>query len=300
MRSKKGSATILVLLLSAVIITVGIGFDWIVKEHMKASYDLEIKNEAMLKTYSWFNKVLYFSLLADENNAYLYSNLPLEIIPHNKIRLDGTPIYNKSKDVEISIQDTNGLISLNGFNYDTFYKLLKEKTNINAPYFLASLGNYISTGTNYQGATDSDYSDDKKPRHYPLQYKKEILFIKGMDKKAYEAIKDDITILPNTGFNPNTAPLDVLKARLDMSDEQAKRFIEYRKNNIIYSNDQLRNFTDVMLPFNILRVYFYPSNIYRITIRAFHNKKPVYTLKVGLDKSSNYSFPYTILNWQER
>lgn len=299
MKNSKGSATILVLLLSAVIITIGIGFDWIVKEHMKASYDLAVKNSAMLKAYSWFNRLLYFSLIANETNAYMYTNSPIDIIPKNKIRLDGTPVYNSKKDIEISIQDTNGLISLNTPNYQAFYNLLAQNTDIEPTFFLASLGNWISINQNYTGATDSYYKN-YKPRHYPMQYKKEILLVAGMNKKAYDAIKDYITILPNTGFNPNTAPLKILMARLNMSKDQAESFMAYRENNIIYSNEQLQNFTNQKLFPSILRAYFMPSNVFRIVIKAFHDKKVVYTLKIGLDKKPNYSFPFSILSWQEK
>jgi general secretion pathway protein K len=41
--SNNGSATILTILMAAVIITVGLGFNWLVKEHIKASAGLKNK-----------------------------------------------------------------------------------------------------------------------------------------------------------------------------------------------------------------------------------------------------------------
>ncbi len=67
-KGSAGSATILALMITGVIITVGIGFNWIVKEHLKAADGMKRKSEAMVKAVSAFDTFIY-SILAGRDDG---------------------------------------------------------------------------------------------------------------------------------------------------------------------------------------------------------------------------------------
>ena len=128
-KASKGSATLLVMLLSAVIITLGIGFDWIVKEHMKATYDLELKTQGMLRAYSIMDKLLYMISVSTFTPKAINSDVVLKPFKSSLLPLDGT--YIKFKDLEVSIQDANGLLSVSYPNIDALKRLIAQNTNAN-------------------------------------------------------------------------------------------------------------------------------------------------------------------------
>ena len=75
----RGSATILCLLISAVIITVGIGFNWLVQEHVRAAEALKNKTENMLEANSTYETLMY-SVLAGtvtQRGVLLYKGVDL-------------------------------------------------------------------------------------------------------------------------------------------------------------------------------------------------------------------------------
>src|SRR5208283_2382968 len=87
--SPKGSATILALLVTGVIITVGIGFNWLVKEHLKAAEGMRRKSEAMVRAFSAYNALVY-SILAGHTD-------PREIIfstAEDPLGIKGIPLDN--------------------------------------------------------------------------------------------------------------------------------------------------------------------------------------------------------------
>ncbi|MGC9144376.1 hypothetical protein, partial [Hydrogenobaculum sp.] len=294
--AKRGSATILVLLLSAVIITLGIGFDWIVKEHMKATYDLKIKTEGMLKAYSIIDKALYMVSLSEFTPKGLNSEVVLKPFKSSFIPLDGT--YIRFKDVEISFQDSNGLLNIAYPNAEALKNLLAQNTNVNPDVVLKAWASWISP--NYRDEDiPSDFYKDYLPRKYLPQYKEEFSLVYGMNRKAYKAIKDYITLMPNSGFNPNTAPVPVLMARLNITKSQAELIKSYVKDNTITSDAQLQSLVSRSLEMPNMRIYYFPSNSIRIIVYALHNKKAVYKIHADIQKKTNLSFPFTILYWKE-
>ncbi|MCX8042423.1 MAG: hypothetical protein N3A56_08070, partial [Thermodesulfobacteriaceae bacterium] len=55
----KGSATLYSLFISMVILTVAIGFNWIVREHLRASFSLSQKMGALVSAYSSYQLLLF-------------------------------------------------------------------------------------------------------------------------------------------------------------------------------------------------------------------------------------------------
>ena len=295
-KAKKGSATLLVLLLSVVIITLGIGFDWIVKEHMKATYDLELKTQGMLRAYSIMDKLLYMISVSNLTPKALNSDVVLKPFKSSLLPLDGT--YIKFKDIEVSIQDANGLINISQPNLEALKNLLAQNTNANPDTVIKAWLDWINP--NYHDEDiPSDFYDKYQPRKYLPQYKEEFSLVYGMTRKDYELIKDYITLMPNSGFNPNTAPVPVLMARLNITKAQANLIKEYLKSHTITNDEELSALVNRKLSVPNFRIYYYPSDAMRIIVLALYRGKPIYKIHADVLKKPNLSFPFTILYWKE-
>ncbi|MCX8034512.1 MAG: hypothetical protein N3A00_04265, partial [Thermodesulfovibrio sp.] len=107
----RGSATFLMVLLVMVILTVTIGFNWLVREYVKTAQAFTSKAEAMLKARSAYDTVIYMMLNGQFTSKEII--IPqLEGLPEMKnIPLNGTDI-NLADDISIKVQDSNGLLSL--------------------------------------------------------------------------------------------------------------------------------------------------------------------------------------------
>ncbi|PMP89747.1 MAG: general secretion pathway protein GspK, partial [Hydrogenobaculum sp.] len=226
----------------------------------------------------------------------LNSEVVLKPFKSSFIPLDGT--YIKFKDVEISFQDSNGLLNIAYPNAEALKNLLAQNTNVNPDVVLKAWASWISP--NYRDEDiPSDFYKDYLPRKYLPQYKEEFSLVYGMNRKAYNAIKDYITLMPNSGFNPNTAPVPVLMARLNITKSQAELIKRYVKDNTITSDAQLQSLVSRSLEMPNMRIYYFPSNSIRIIVYALHNKKAVYKIHADIQKKTNLSFPFTIFYWKE-
>ena len=91
--NEKGSATILTLLVSAVILTVAIGFNWLVKEHLKAAEGLKTKTEAMMQARSAYDSLIFYILSSD----YVYRFLIMFSIRLDMQQLSRVKLKAKNK-----------------------------------------------------------------------------------------------------------------------------------------------------------------------------------------------------------
>ncbi|HIJ59505.1 MAG TPA: hypothetical protein HPP56_02650 [Nitrospirae bacterium] len=306
--NSKGSATILSLLISAIILTVSIGFNWFVKEHIKAAEALKYKTEAMINANSAFETLIYCILggTFSSKEVMLYNGKKLFGI--DTIPLNGTAVTVKEKNIKITLKDSNGLISLTSL-YDTesIGRLIKifypDKKDI--PVFIASLRDWVDRDDllHINGAESFYYrSQDKSysSRNYPLQYIEELAFIKGMEDVSIEKILPFITLLPNSGFNPNTAPDEVLLAHLDITKETLEAVKAYRANKEITSNSEVFMLTGKNLPFQAYELNnFSPSRFWDVNIRYEKDNKSIYFIESGLNTSLGLRTPFSIFYWKE-
>jgi general secretion pathway protein K len=136
------------------------------------------------------------------------------------------------------------------------------------------------------------------PRHYPLQYKEEFAFIRGMDDDLYKKVTPSITLLPNIGFNPNTAGDDVLMAYLDINKDTLETLKAYLAKQPITSNVELFTVTGRTVQEGLGGNNFYPSRAYEITI-SVGRPEPVYTIRAGVEMRLSAKQPYSVLYWQQ-
>ena len=299
-RGSSGSATILMMLISAVIITVGLGFNWLVREHIQAAEGLKNKAEAILKARSAFDTVIYLLLNGQFSRKEIIIIGGTDITELKTLPVNGQAIP-LSEDLRVRLQDTNGLLSLASLNTGSIERLIKKTENLdNAAGPVNSLLDWIDGDefTRIDGAEAFYYSGQGlpyAPRNCPLQYKEEVGFIKGFDKGLYGKIQPYLTMLPSTGFNPNTAGDAVLMATLDIDEESLKTLKEFMSQKAIASDMELFALTGRRIAGED---NFFPSHFMEMTVEA-GAPKTIYRIRAGLNVIQNEHSPYSVVFWSE-
>jgi general secretion pathway protein K len=298
-----GSATLLTMLMAAVIITVGVGFNWLVKEHMKSSESLRNKAEAILKARSAYDTLIYLII----NGRVLQTEIVLlgssEISELKTLPLNGKKVLFLD-DIYVQAQDSNGMLSLVSLNSAAMERLIKRVGGLdNAQGIIDSYLDWIDTDnlTRVNGAEEFYYKGQGLPcvpRNYAIQYKDEFELIKGMDKELYGKIEPYLTILPSAAFNPNTASDEVLMAYLDINEDSLKVLKEYMSKMPVTSDMELFALTGRRIVGDMEGLYFSPSPFIEITM-SVGRPRSIYTIKVGLDTRQNMRSPYGVLYWRE-
>jgi general secretion pathway protein K len=302
-RDNRGSATILMVLIAAIIITVGLGFNWLVREHIRASEGLKNKTEAILKVRSAYDTIIYLILNSKTTpkEALIVGcdNISeLTILP-----LDGREIL-FSPDIRIRIQDVDGLLSLVNINKYALGKLFRKINPDNYSVAIDSLLDWSENGNmaRINGAKDFYYRELGVPytsRNYALQYMDELKFIRGIGEETYDRVKPYVSMLPAMGFNPNTASDEVLRAYLDFDDTSLKIFRDYlAQGGTVRTNNEFFTLTGRRVPEDGESVNFVPSAFMDITINIGQPKN-IYTIKAGLRTNQKMDAPFSIYYWQE-
>ena len=291
------------MLMAGVIITVGLGFIWLVKEHMKASEGLRNKAEAILRARSAYDTIIYFLLNGQVSPGGIAATINDEISGLKWLPLDGQKVP-LSDDLYAQAQDSNGMISLVSANIAGMERLIRnlgglDDTSgiVNSYLDWVDEDNFVRVN----GAEESYYKGQElpyAPRNYAIQYKEEVEWVKGMNRELYGKIEPFLTLLPSIGFNPNTASDEVLMAYLNINEESVKNLKNYRSKMAVTSDTELFALTGRMISGSGEGVYFFPSPFIEITVSA-GRPKSIYTIKAGLDTRQNLLSPYGVLYWRE-
>ncbi|MEK6684055.1 MAG: hypothetical protein AABY46_05280 [Nitrospirota bacterium] len=298
---QKGSATLLTLFVSAMLITVGIGFNGMVKEHLKAAEDLKVKTEAMLRARSALDTLTYLLLSGKKTSREYLLQANERLLDLPRIPLNGDPVTVEGE-VKISLQDSHGLLSLTSLNESAVKRLIEQVSGENAGGIMAGYLDWTDRDRliRVNGAEESYYHSvgfPYEPRNYPIQYKEEMALIKGMTKELYQKIEPSITLLPSLGFNPNTASEAVLRAYLNIDTDAARGLKEAIAQRPILSDIELFALTGRQIATDE-GVYFYPSRWMELTLQS-GAPDPVYTIHVGMDTRPTLRAPYTLVYWRE-
>jgi general secretion pathway protein K len=286
-----------------VILTVSIGFNWLVREYIKSAQAFQQKTEAMLKARSVYDTLIYFMLNGNFTAKEII--LPqIEGLPEIKsIPLDGGEV-SFLEDLAVKAQDANGILSVTTIKTLPLKRLLTYfgVDSQNADIFIDSILDWIDQDdlTRINGAEKQWYSSqgfNYEPRNYQIQNKEELKLIRGLSPEIYSKIEPYITILPATGFNPNTASDPVLISYLDIGNDTLNVLKEYMKTKPVTSDSELYSLTGRRIV-QEEGLYFFPSSFLEITVQA-GKPKPFYTIKAGIDLRENIYYPYSIIYWKE-
>jgi general secretion pathway protein K len=298
----KGSATLLTMFMAAVIITVGIAFNWLVKEHMKASEALKIKSESILKARSAYDTLIYLMLSGSLSQREIRIDAPDEISPLTRIPVDGQKV-SLSPDIFVQVQDSNGKLSLATVNQTAMERLIRTAGGReNSSSILNSYLDWIDEDafSRLNGAEEYYYRSQglPVPRNYPIQFKDELQWVKGMDAELYGKLEPYFTILLSTGFNPNTAGDEVLKAYLNLDEESLKPLKEHLAQRNVRSDVELYALTGRRIASGVDFGHFFPSLFFEIKV-SVGAPKNIYTIQAGLDTRQKARTPYEVLYWIE-
>ena len=302
MGNERGSVTILIALLAAVILALGLSFNWLVKEHIRSSESIREKAEAIIKTRSAYDTLIYLMLTGQvTENKIMISQSGITNL--KSIPLDGSEVMIE-EDVFIQAQDSNGRLSLTTLNPDALQKLVRNETDsATAAIFIDSFQDWIDQGdlARINGAKAPYYTSHGfayTPRNYDLQYLEELSLIRGVDADLYKKIYPSLTILPNTGFNPNTANDSVLKAFLSIDDSKLAKIKSYTAKKVITTMPELVALTGKMLYLEQPEGWFMPSSYLDIIVRT-GSPRSFYKISTGLTIESGIFYPYFICYWRE-
>jgi hypothetical protein len=127
----------------------------------------------------------------------------------------------------------------------------------------------------------------------------ELKFIRGIGEETYNKIKPYVSMLRSTGFNPNTASDQVLRACLDIDDESLKAFRDYlSQGGTVKRNSEFFALTGKIVPEAEDNFNFLPSVFMDITV-SVGEPKNIYTIKAGLRINQRVDSPFSIYYWQE-
>jgi len=293
----------LTMLMAAVILTVGIAFNWLVKEHMKASEGLRNKAEAILRARSAYDTLIYLILNGRVSQREIVTAASNEISELKTLPLGGQKVL-LSDDLYVQAQDSNGMLSLLNMNTYAMERLVKKVGSLErTSEIIDSYLDWIDEDkfSRVNGAEEFYYKGEGLPyipRNYPIQYKDEFELIKGVGKELYSKIEPYLTMLPSTGFNPNTASDEVLMAYLDINEESLKVLKDYMSKKTVTSDMELFALTGRRIASKEEGIYFFPSPFIEVTVSA-GRPRSIYTIRAGLDTRQNTSSPYGVMYWRE-
>jgi general secretion pathway protein K len=298
-----GSATILTMLMAAVIVTLGLGFNYLVKEHIKTSEGLKNKAEAILRARSAYDTLTYLILNGQVYQREVVISGAEDISGLKTLPLDGQEV-SISDDLYVRVQDSNGQLSLTSMDTAALERLIRRVGALeNASGVISSYLDWIDVDnlSRVNGAEEFYYRGQGlpyTPRNYPIQYKEEVEFIRGIGHELYGKLQPYLTMLPRTGFNPNTAGDEVLMAYLDINEETLEALKDYMSKKTISSDRELFALTGRTIAGHVEGIYFFPSFFMDVTVRV-GRPRSLYTIKAGLNIRQNMYSPYSTLYWRE-
>jgi len=302
--NERGSATLLSLLVSAVMITVGIGFNWMVKEHLKAAEGLKAKTEAMMQARSTYDALIFSILSGRLTQKEIVFGGANKLLGVQRIGLGGAGV-NLANDVFVKIQDSNNAVSLVNPDLEVLRRLivLEGGEAETADTIVDSYLDWVDADdlSRVNGAESWYYRAQSKPyapRNFPVQYKDELALIRGFDAKLYARVEPYLTVLPSTGVNLNTADDVMLRAYLGIDQEALDKLKNYRAQRPLTSETEVFAVTGKQMPRDPEGIYFFPSPFFDITIKV-GSPRSLYTMNVGVDTLPRATAPYNVIYWKE-
>jgi general secretion pathway protein K len=293
---------LLTIFLTMIIITAGIGFNMLVKERILTAVALKDKAEAMVRARSTFDTLIYAMISGETGNASISTrgapSLGIDKLPLNGAPVNASVVSPRGRKVEIvvSAQDSNGMLSLHNVDANAMQNIIHlmdpEK---NAASIVDSYNDWVGKGNTVSplGAGNEYYKNaglSYGPRHDALPYMDEMLLIRGMDRGLLDKLKKTATILPQSGFNPNTAGEEVLMSYIGATRSDAAQIAKssgdvkgpgdmFKYSGRAFSTMDSRDFV--------------PSGYYEVMVKAGVNGAQ-YIINAGVGLKETQYMPYNI------
>ncbi len=301
---RKGTAIIIVLIISSIVFILTSFLIWLSKETIFSSSNLQDKLHASIKNTS-LTELLKFIL----------STTPPT---QNKIektlsgftwtfKLTGEPL--KGENFTIKVEDGGKFFPINSIPPDMLRRLLHEKVKdfsrvqieVNSLIDWYDKDNFPLFG----GAEEEYYKFLKhckfKPRNSrALEAIEELHLIRGWESLPESFLREYFILSPTISINLNTAGQDMLQAVLGISPLLAKQLINLRqKKGFLTKNDIERitgiSFSKLPIPF----IGLHPTRVYRITIITKNGKYAHDLTRFILDCNEDERTPFRIWRWED-
>ncbi|MCI4624377.1 MAG: general secretion pathway protein GspK [Candidatus Magnetoovum sp. WYHC-5] len=293
--NKSGSAVLLSIFLSAIIITVAIGFNWLVKEHVKTAIGFKNKSRAMVKVYSAIDTLTYVILTGRKTAD------GIEFSDRSLLGISGIGANNRPltvwKEVEISVQDTNGMVSLYNLDVGLFENLMKVIKIANYKEISDSVSDWVDSDNieKAQGAENNYYTSMNKeywPRNKNVEYLEELLLIRGMNRQIFGQLEPYLTTMPSTGFNPKAASDELMMAFFKID---RKTMLKYRTSPCA----TIRSVFNIDAEDEAVEFCTMSGNLV-LTVRYGDGAgNSLYSVNMGIGLIETNLYPYQIYYWKE-
>lgn len=220
MRRQKGVALVQVLLVTTIIILLVMQLSLTAAEHVRRAQALQNRSEAALYLHSREVALLY-TLLTEP----LYPS-PESANPYAaNWNFHGEPFVVDG--LKIALQDQSGRMPFPvspGADFERLLTIL-EIGPTQARELAARLARW--TGISLSGGSTTGGAMMRGGTGDPVQYFGELRFLAGMDEQLYGKLAELMTLYPTSGFNPFTAPAELLRMR--MSEAALSAVLEARQ-----------------------------------------------------------------------
>lgn len=230
---QSGVALIQVLFIAAILSLMALHFTLTSRQQVLLANTLQDKIIAELKLNDWQN-TLIFTLLTQTTTDLLADESSKNAIVQ-AWNFYGK-VFSPSQNVEMSIQDAYGLISLAMPGRQEELGALLRTLMLNAN----DIANLKTALANRQAFESHIYQGQRAVTDHkslPMQSITELKQLPGISQQHYEQLKKVVTILPVSFFNPLTSPDLRLKSLLPI--EAAAKVIELRNNGQLDSTTYL-------------------------------------------------------------
>ena len=304
MEKEKGSALIIVLVISLIILSLTAYTLKLSKEMIRQSKAFVEKIEAKLHAKSALEISKYTITVSAFKTNFVENKSYQKFMPR-KIYLTGKPI--KTKFAVIKLYDTSGKINALYLSRDYVRKLY---FNINAEKNLADIAydSYLDWKDkdklkHINGAEEYYYKIEKGYNYAPrnsqaLQDKEELKNIRGFTK-YYEKIKNKLIFAyKGSVLNINTATAENLSILLNIPLDQAKQLVKLRNRKGDITPTDVKNITgkDLSLFFDIYSTFPSRTVIVDIISKIGKTKEK---LRAIIDFNPTESYPYTVIKYIE-
>ncbi|HIE58635.1 MAG TPA: hypothetical protein EYH43_06630 [Persephonella sp.] len=304
MKKEKGSALIIVLVISLIILSLTAYTIKLSKEIVWQSKSFLDKIQAKLDVKSALEITKYTIAVSSFKENYVENKSFQKFLPQ-EIYLTGKPI--KMKSTTIRLYDTSSKINV--FNLSRNY-VKKLYSNIKTEKNLADIAydSYLDWKDedklkHINGAEDYYYKIEKGYNYTPrnsqaIQDKEELKNIRGF-MKNYAKIKDKLTFAYRGGLlNINTATVESLSILFNISLDKAKQIIKIRdrKGSLNFSDIQNITGNKADLAFDMHSTF--PSRVVIIKINSKIGEAKE-KLEAVIDFNPTENYPYTVIKYIE-
>ena len=293
---------------AVMVVIFAVGFIYIVNSVIKEGQIVYDDVDATLKAYSVLNSLMFSIATGDLKRKAVVTKHKSDVIPQKNISLDGKEYKSGIENTYYIVQDSNGLIVLEAkkVQANRLRRLLVNKgvNKKKSVIIIDSFLDWIDTNDTKRlnGAENYYYESEKNlgyhPRNRPLEYKVEFYLIRGVSMKIYKKISPYVTIYPNTGFNPNTAPIAVLEAVLKIDKQGAEDIIKYRKDKEIRGDNDLKLLGIKPIERDRTEIWYRPDPTLIIRVKS-KSRNVVHKIDCVVNFLETPKIPFSIYEWKE-